>query len=155
MSAIRSYAQVHRIATHMRHRGDPPDEIAAFHRRASNRVERCYRRRLELGRSTVLVDGMRERLETILALVCKAMGVDPECVRGPGRPRARTANIRRACTPARRAFAWAAYKTGASLTEIAAFMSRPGAHSSVIYWRDGATPDEQRIGQAAFDDEGA
>ena len=139
----KTYIEVERRLARMKREGASAEFISSKRNEWWPAVARRYERRNSLARSIPVPDGAQNILKRLLAAVCSVSRVEPDSITG----RRRTKGM----TPVRRSFAWAACQMGYSLHEVAMFMRRPGSHSTVIFWRDGASLDERLVGQTAID----
>lgn len=143
---INSYAQVDRLVKRMKWEGAHPAAVATRRAEMCADVEAKYARRKRLAASVTVPD--RPRLDAILADSAAAHGVDANELydkvtwRGVDGVRCGRAHP---VTCARRAFVVAARVLGYSSTELAMYLRRPGAHSSILYMEQAATDDDRAV----------
>lgn len=140
MSRPMTYAEVSRRCARMRAEGMLPARIEMRRADMLIEVDERYRRIKEAKRTIPIADP--ERLNAIAADVAAACKTD---VRNVFRRKARGL-----AGQARRAFVVAAHTLGYSYVELAAFMRKPGAHSSMQYLRTRATLDDAAIANVAL-----
>lgn len=142
MSAPKTYVEIDRRTSRMKHEGVHPAKIATLRAKMVQRVAAHYKQQ-SMHRACVPVPN-RDRLDLMRDDAAKAYGIEPHQLydRKHGQTRCGATHP---ITRARRAFVVAAREVGYSTVELAMYLRRPGSHSSVIYMTQTATDDDRAV----------